>query len=155
MTEKLDLDALEALANAATEGPWEADKMGELVDARGVHIVRQEAYANTVTACDAEFIAAARTAVPALIAELREAHATLERVRQVHRKFEMFEHADSCENFDDDHRDERHFTDADDCAEYYCADLHIGDRCVMCRSGDEERVPWPCPTIKALDGENR
>ena len=53
----LDLDAIEARADAATDGPW------------------------VVKLLDAEFIAHARTDVPALVAALREARAKVEAMR--------------------------------------------------------------------------
>lgn len=87
MTEKLDLDTIEARANAATEGPWmfgtkkatyrpaigHPDGLGGLV----AHID-----AIDMNETDAEFIAASRTDVPALVARVRELEATVERVRE-------------------------------------------------------------------------
>lgn len=67
----LDLDELERLANDATPGPW-------TLTARG-GIRHDEEYIvdpNSVALnCDGRFIAAARTAVPALIAEARRLRA--------------------------------------------------------------------------------
>jgi hypothetical protein len=88
----LDLDAIEARANAASTGPWRintSDKMGEdwLIggfglgrDDDGTHYyivttdgVRASRFDNSEGAkSDAEFIAAARTDVPALIERIRE-----------------------------------------------------------------------------------
>jgi hypothetical protein len=59
----IDLDAIEARANAATPGPW---KEGS----NDVYSVR-----------NAAFIAAARTDVPALIARVRELEAECERLK--------------------------------------------------------------------------
>lgn len=64
-----ELAALEALANAATEGPWEAryrasSKWWDIAPVAVGHFPCHEK--------DAQFIAAARAAVPALIARVRE-----------------------------------------------------------------------------------
>lgn len=83
--EPIDLDKAQALADAATEGPWaiwhDLDHQGftTVGDAAGV-IPEGEDYidgewtnptAHVYTEADAEFIAQARTLVPTLIAELR------------------------------------------------------------------------------------
>lgn len=74
-----DLDAIEARANAATEGPWEAvcdssrpdvlteNRKGGYFDAG--HLFGLDKYDNNDA--DAEFIAHARTDIPALLTELR------------------------------------------------------------------------------------
>ena len=64
-----ELDALKALADAATPGPWATG------DEDGMIYVGNEFDSDTVAYCgqsldDAAFIAAARAAVPALIAEV-------------------------------------------------------------------------------------
>jgi hypothetical protein len=75
----LDLDAIEARAEAATEGPWYEDDItfgtGTLVIARFDDTVVQSSLplSHTRTAPNADFIAHARTDVPALVAELRAA----------------------------------------------------------------------------------
>lgn len=73
MFTKEQLDEWERLANAATPGPWAFDGL------RGVY-VNQVAPMRAVVqlpvgAPDCEFIAAARTAIPALIARVRELEA--------------------------------------------------------------------------------
>jgi hypothetical protein len=79
MTDELDLDAIEALANAATPGPWEVDYDERVGGAD--QILR-----GNLTICfmssprreyNAEFIAAARAAVPALVAEVRRLRAAV------------------------------------------------------------------------------
>ena len=102
MTDRLtdaDLDAIEQRANAATKGPWENDGGGEI----GQHFSLPEPWATVVStdvACmsycyggsaagverdeDAEFIAHARSDVPALVAEVRRLRAAVERVREMH-----------------------------------------------------------------------
>lgn len=99
MSGALDLDAIEARANAATEGPWEAmcfdsdhskyefscsvitEDVGDSVcgfDALGR--LGNERHAKDDGWHDAQFIAAARTDVPALVARVRELEAAVERV---------------------------------------------------------------------------
>jgi hypothetical protein len=75
MTEQ-ELQAIEALAAAATPGPWEAGNdigEGEVYGVDGYAVVGAAAQAWTRREVDANtrFIAAARTAVPALVAEVR------------------------------------------------------------------------------------
>jgi hypothetical protein len=74
-----ELDAIEARANAASDGPWEAefsDEESPVLTGIGVkdgyHEICQTDYGVYGPAMkDAEFIAAARTDVPALVAEVR------------------------------------------------------------------------------------
>ena len=87
MTDPLDLDALERLCEAATEGPWEAWMEGE--PGNGVAHIEQVPAKLTMTVgsdepelgiyswADANFIAAARTAMPRLILELKNARARI------------------------------------------------------------------------------
>lgn len=80
----LDLDAIEAVANAATPAPWEA-----YYTVHGDPYVAQQGrpkFGVVVSTApddygraDAEFIAASREAVPALIAEVRRLRADLRR----------------------------------------------------------------------------
>jgi hypothetical protein len=69
MPEPIDLDATQALADVASFGPWVVRKTvdGEILIDHG------DGYTvgGTNTSEDAEFIAAARTLLPALVAELR------------------------------------------------------------------------------------
>ena len=71
----LDLDAIEARAEAATPGPW-------INNRNGVVIVESHPLAPTVSENsswdDADLIAHARTDVPALVAELRAAREVVE-----------------------------------------------------------------------------
>jgi hypothetical protein len=64
----LNLDAIEARVNAATEGPWQIIGGGEYVTGAGVGIGTAD---GGIMARDAEFIAHAREDVPALVAEVR------------------------------------------------------------------------------------
>jgi hypothetical protein len=87
MTDKLNLDELQKLCDAATPGPWERDGDARTVDEDGeygqewvqcdigyrwysTHPLAGDEYARQCI--DAEFIATAREAMPALIARVRE-----------------------------------------------------------------------------------
>lgn len=65
----LDLDALEALCDGATPGPWKVVDAHTVMDPAGFCV------AGTEWESDGAFIAAARDAVPALITRLRAAEA--------------------------------------------------------------------------------
>ena len=58
------LARIRAQADAATEGPWELLGDGEYVSGPGILVAPDD---GGVTSADAEFIAAARTTVPALL----------------------------------------------------------------------------------------
>jgi len=90
-----DLAAIEARANAATEGPWYVDDAeqtvraqeyaGEIIyDRSAEHSSEWEGFKPT-----AEFIAHARTDVPALLAKVREQAAQLDKVRALADRAEM------------------------------------------------------------------
>ena len=81
----LDLDAIEARAEAATPGPWR-----QTTSKRGYRDVLQtpDSYGDRMIAkgcpnADADFIAAARTDIPALVAELRAAREVVEAACQL------------------------------------------------------------------------
>jgi hypothetical protein len=91
MSDTLDLDEVEARANAATEGPWRALTSGR----RGGdhwHVTDSDQSIALIHASDgededmrepdAEFIAHARTDVPALVAEVRRLRAKVVAVEQ-------------------------------------------------------------------------
>lgn len=85
------LDEIEARANAATQGPWEWHPyMGSGATLAKPNRPFHELNILKTTddwppvAADAEFIAAARTDVPALLAEVRRLQAAVERVRELH-----------------------------------------------------------------------
>lgn len=88
----IDLDAIQARADGATEGPWKyRDIIGEnhnvCVNAHNIaacgagDLDPEYGDRDQQAARNAEFIAHARTDVPALIAAVRERDATLARVR--------------------------------------------------------------------------
>ena len=77
---KPDLDHLERLCERATPGPWgydgvEDDHEVTYIDSDGDECNAAESVAET----DAQFIAAARTALPALVARVRELEGRQER----------------------------------------------------------------------------
>lgn len=85
----IDLDAIEARANAATDGPWwhYGDGFREI---HGPQNDEEDGWAPQVavagddgTLPDAEFIAHARTDIPALVAEVRRLRAQVEAVRHI------------------------------------------------------------------------
>ncbi|MEV6737917.1 hypothetical protein AB0N14_13680 [Streptomyces sp. NPDC051104] len=86
-TTPLNLDAIEARANAATPGPWMAD--GHEIYGSGCGVLDIEQWkAETLriedpegAKADAEFMAHARTDVPALAAEIRRLRAELAELR--------------------------------------------------------------------------
>ena len=85
-TEPIDLDAAQALADAATPGPW---RWGDDNDGNGNTLIRAgrrwDALANLEYTSDedGDFICQARTLVPALIAELLEARAVIAEVKAI------------------------------------------------------------------------
>ena len=117
------LDEIEARANAATEGPWEADG--------SAHVLTADNTPTFVARCadpggsdagvpDAEFIAHARTDVPALVAALRA-------VLEIHQ----------------DGGESQGYTDTGT----YDFMPHC---CTECGSLGEYGVPYPCPTVTAI-----
>ena len=87
-----DLDTIEQRANAATEGPWEASAHDHaagdvpILDRTGHYLVicPDCGVRGGYERADAEFIAHARSDVPALLAEVRRLRAAAERVRELH-----------------------------------------------------------------------
>lgn len=91
MTTK-ELDALQALCDGATAGPWHTEDIGEppkrrwVVDARHRCVAGGTAGGLGPRAFDADFIAAARTAMPTLIAEVRRLTSEGEFLRKAYRE---------------------------------------------------------------------
>jgi hypothetical protein len=79
----LDLDAIEARAEAAAPGPWREPKNGLGL---GWTIFPKNSKGWSIATCDsgtdADFIAHARTDIPALVAELRAAREVVEAAAQ-------------------------------------------------------------------------
>ena len=76
------LAAIEARSNAATEGPWAVDELGNVEDVPELDLHRFDIMPQTIARTelrkeDGEFIAHARTDVPALLALVREQRAAL------------------------------------------------------------------------------
>jgi hypothetical protein len=86
----LDLEAIKALCGAATEGPWEVRKIcGERYVfsapdglARFLNVESGALGFTVQSETDCAFVAAARTALPALIAELSAARAVVEAAKE-------------------------------------------------------------------------
>ena len=153
------IERARALDAAATAGPWEA--YGTAIEAEagpggcggcsGLLSPAHEpaCYWSEVAGAgeaDAEFIAAARSMLPAAVEALA-------RVRGLHRKFGLYELEDSCTNTSEEHREERHHESSDDVGEFYCEDMPIGAVCDECRNEDGERLEWPCATYQATEVE--
>lgn len=89
-----ELDAIEQRANAATEGPWEASAHDHaagdvpILDRTGHYLVicPDCGVRGGYERADAEFIAHARSDVPALLAEVRRLRAMGQRVSKVARE---------------------------------------------------------------------
>lgn len=75
----------------------------------------------------------------------------LARVRELHRKYGLYELEDACTNTSEEHRQERHHEASDEVGEFYCEDMPIGAVCDECRDEDGERLDWPCATYKAME----
>lgn len=84
----IDLDKLERLHASATPGPWRflwhRDGDAHLLTTLYADSGSSEVH---LTVADGRWITAARDATPALIAELREARATIGRVREAADKY--------------------------------------------------------------------
>ncbi|WP_372352665.1 hypothetical protein [Streptomyces sp. KL116D] len=92
-TTPLDLDAIEARATAATPGPWCTDSWEIYKGAEyeaGAEWLGETCRAGEMddSRADAEFVAHARTDVPALIAEVRRLRAADDRASSAYAYFE-------------------------------------------------------------------
>ena len=87
MTQPLDLDAIEARAQAATPGPWTvSEDYDDILDAEGGQL------ASYWMEVDGQFIAHAREDVPAMAAEIRRLRAQLNAVTTLCDEQEMAAH---------------------------------------------------------------
>lgn len=164
MTVQPTRDQLRALADKATPGPWTVGHLSHWdFDGRQVpqsSVRRPDRVAITwddhggdvFVPADAEFIAAARTALPALLDALDQAEAERDAARGYISELET---AVQSRNDVIKHRDTRIKA---------VRDLHVPDRpldkypdCVECTINgyceDDTPIEWPCPTIRALDGD--
>lgn len=150
MNEELDLDVLQRLADAATEGPWKwthepgADdgalespsEEGYVLCAHGLHT---EGFID-VGVADAEFIAAARSAVPALLDRVRETHEAWAKAWMINES--LAKERDAALSTIARVR-ELHYEEDHECAECSFEPMpEVDFRGVS--------VPWPCPTVRAL-----
>jgi hypothetical protein len=82
---ELDLDAIEARANAATPGPWEHGErcvwQAGMLNTAEIAVDCEHGNGGIRRHADAEFIAHARTDVPALLAEVKRLREQVERMR--------------------------------------------------------------------------
>ena len=119
-----DRDQLRALASGATPGPWIPHPSYVWTSELGGIIQNWSEDANA--AADMEFIAAARQAVPALLDMLDQAESERDQAQAALDRVRAL------------HRHASITTRGATTPE---------DRCMGCQQA------WPCPTIRALDGE--
>lgn len=124
----IDTEALRRLADQATPGPWRIDEHGPSPLASIVSTADDRPWGwvevGRSIGDDASFIAAAREAVPELLDQLDKAEARIKAVRKLHTPFEW--------SFG--------YGPVRSCRE--CA-----------RRSPQEDAAYPCPTIRALDGD--
>jgi len=143
MTRKLtpaQLDEIEAAAKNA-EGALRANgaEVWQCVTTHGIGLAGESLYTHIAMMDPATTLA--------LVAEVRELRAKVERVREAHRRTPIYETCvkDGCENphcFETVVGDYAHDDDLVGYVCYECSDL-----------SDEEPIYWPCDTIKALGEE--
>lgn len=80
-----------------------------------------------------------------------ETEAAIQRVRELHRRAPVYLLDDECECSDRD----THQVIESEHGESLCVDSPTGEEfCQTCtHDGDDEPTEWPCPTVRALDGE--
>lgn len=130
-----ELAAIEARANAATQGPWAVERWEDFAGKPSYYVdgaLRWREHLNTLS-CEgdkdtAEFIAHAREDVPALLAAVRERDNTIARIRALHVKGPS---EGGCSNTD--------------------CKCHGYPTCLHCDEYNAKGVIWPCATIAALD----
>lgn len=126
----VDLDAIQARAEAAALGPWmigkdNSDRVILAGPFSALLVAKVGNVRNPLLAKDSEFIAHARTDVPALLALVREQQAKIERVQALHSK--------TCD------------ISGSNCEAV--ADPSMKCTMLVCGPCGES---WPCPTITAL-----
>ena len=88
----VDVEHTKALERAASEGPWEAYPNREV---KGIaHIRIPLAMHPTAWTADAEFIAHARTAVPALVAAVERAQSQVDAALRILEEYDISEEED-------------------------------------------------------------
>lgn len=148
----LNLDPIKARANAATEGPWKfTPKILGIKNTTVMAGGEQVGYFSVGQAQphDAEFIAAARTDIPALIAEVERLRHQLSHV-EVDRDHYKNQSAEV----------ERLRAIVGRVREVHAPIDALNTRynqvqkvCTGCGTDDGNWQNWPCPTIRALEGE--
>lgn len=148
VTEQPTRDQLRALANAATEGPWEVH--GSLI---GIGRAKPD-FGQTWGLRwrqDIEFICAARTAVPQLLDQLDAAEQRIRDLTQESRdeRAACLDQMEQVRIRDARIKAVRELHVPDSPLDEYpdCAECTIHGYCE-----DDAPVEWPCPTIRALDG---
>ena len=156
------LDEIEARANAATPGPWEWHPyMGSGATlAKPNHPFHELNILKTTddwppVAADAEFIAAARTDVPALLAEVRRLQAAVERVRVLHVPFRIYGECECEDTTTPGHVDIEEVGITCNllytaCRECCTSGAVYRYQTEDCDAGHDHRDTY-CPTIAALD----
>jgi hypothetical protein len=143
----------QALAAAATEGPWEAhtwkgvtkNLLGEKRDASGAElsVVPSDGVYGVMSPEDAEFIADSRTSVPAMAAALTA-------VLDLHRPMGIY----SMEHGDCDHADPESCPPVETDAGTMCGDSPDYYACEECMDVGGELSPsypeHPCATVRAI-----
>ena len=152
----IDREYLRELASGATPGPWEnvweeADEWYSITGQSYECYVCPEV-ATLTDETDADFIAAARTAVPALLDALEQAEARIQAVRDLHSPSDEQVIMGDCAAEECDHQEiedcpTEPFTV---CAECYRAAIELNP--YYGEQGVDD-VAWPCPTIRALGGK--
>ena len=138
------------IEQAASEGPWEHEGVGEIT--QHFSLPEPATVVSTDVACmaycyggsaagverdeDAEFIADARTALP-------KALDALEAVLKLHKPVAVYAQADECECGNEDHAIIESVQGDD-----LCWDTPTGEqRCAECLDEDSGYIDYPCPTV--------
>jgi len=160
------LDEIEARADAATEGPWEWHPyMGSGATlAKPNHPFHERNILKTTddwppVADDAEFIAHARTDIPALLAEVRRLQAAADRVRALHVPFRIYDECECEDTTTPGHVDIEEVGITCNllyvaCRERCTSGVDIRYQTEDCACGHDHRDAY-CPTIAALDGDEQ
>ena len=137
------LDQIEARADAATEGSWWGSMIGAHVEIfAGDGSGHDPLLASEVRPGDAEFIASARTDVPAMLAALRA-------VLDLHKPRGEQVLATDCSAETCDCEDGCQTVPIKVCE--HCMDLGNSAHHYAYEEGGIETVLWPCPTVRAIE----
>ena len=159
---ELDLDAIEARANAATEGPWLRREGHAEIDGQNYAEVlipgRVECgsycYGGTSTIegdrldADLAFIAHARADVPALVAEVRRLRAQVRDLTDSRQ-----EARNEVRHYAAERDDARAAGARVQALHYPVPDWNGGVRCHICDDSSTTDGAYLCPTLRALDGD--